>query len=111
MPDDCAQSFRVGRDSRVDQRRDDHAGIGYLCGETTVTTDDAKDAGANLARDLQAADQVDRYVAFLVTAADRKDQQRVAVTEAGTRSHAAKVVSQPSSFVRAVSSETLSVGA
>ena len=44
-------------------------------------------------------------------AADGEDQDRVLPLSREASSQAAKAVSQPSSLVRAVSSETLSVGA
>ena len=44
-------------------------------------------------------------------AADRENEQRVAGESRDTSSQALNEVSQPSSLVRAVSSDTLSVGA
>ena len=82
MPDDCAQALGVGCDPRVNQRRDDDAGIRCLSGETAFTTDDAKDSGSAFACHLNSSDQVDRYLAFLITATDREDKNCVSVIEA-----------------------------
>ena len=70
-----------------------------------------KTPAPDLARELDRADEVHRDVVLAGPAADGEHEDRVARDEARVRSHASKLVSQPSSFVRAVSSETLSVGA
>ena len=61
---------------------------------------------------LQGRHQIRADVLFQVAAAHREHQHaRLPRFSRLTRSHASKTVAQPSSLVRAVNSETLSVGA
>ena len=62
-------------------------------------------------RQLEGPHQVTRDAPLGVAAADREDEQAVVGASREPCSHSAKMVSQPSSLIRAVSSETLSVGA
>jgi len=61
--------------------------------------------------ELNRTDQIRADIFFKVAAADGKNQQASLPLIREPFSHSEKTVAQPSSFVRAVSSETLSVGA
>ncbi len=72
----------------------------------------AEDLGADFSRELERPHEVHAHVLLAVAAADREDEQRVAARGGARRAATpTKHVSQPSSFTRAVSSLTLSVGA
>ena len=74
------------------------------------TADDTVDRGADPPRELDRVHEVHRDVVLTRAAADGEDEERVVRAELGHLSQSLYDVSQPSSLVRAVSSETLSVG-
>ena len=86
------------------------AGVGHRPGGASIPADDAEDAGAHLARELERAHQIHAHVLLAVPPAHREHQHAVALAQARPASHSTKQESQPSSFTRAVSSHTLSVG-
>ena len=87
------------------------AGVGNFGGVAAVLADDADHAGADLFRELKRGDEVGRDVLLQVAAADGENEQSVLALSREPRSHSTNTLAQPSSLVRAVSSETLSVGA
>ena len=86
------------------------AGVGDLGRVSAVAADDADDGRAQVFGVLQRAHEVRADVLFEAAAADREDEDPILGAQPAARSHAANTVSQPSSLVRAVSSDTLSVG-
>ncbi|CAB4699644.1 unannotated protein [freshwater metagenome] len=77
MPDDRMESFRVRRDARGINGRNDHDTIANLLGVAAVPADHAEDLHAPGLGFLQPGDDVDADVLFEVAAADRKHEHRV----------------------------------
>ena len=111
VPHDGAQPLGVGSDALGEQRRDDDAGVGDLRGEAPVAADDAEDRRARSPASSSARTMLGETFALGVATADREHEHAVVRPEPRARSHPTNIVSQPSSLVRAVSSDTLSVGA
>ena len=83
-----------------------------LGGVAAVAADDAEDRRATRAREVDRLDEVDGHALRGVAAAHREDEQsRLGRATGSLQPVGERVVSQPSSLMRAVSSETLSVGA
>ena len=112
MPDHGLEGFRVRRDVRGVDGGDEDAGVGDGCGVASVAANDADDFRAHGFRILEGGDEVGADVLFEVAAADGEDQEQVVRARRRlVRSQLSKIEAQPSSLARAVSSETLSVGA
>ena len=109
MPHDRLELLDVGR-AALGRRVDDDADVGGLGGRAVGSADDAK-TRAPTSRASSIART--RFTETLcVRLPPPTENTRIASREEmrDVRSHASKLVSQPSSFVRAVISATLSVG-
>ncbi len=79
VPHDGAQALGVRRDAVGVQRRDDHAGVGELCGRSRRRGRRCRrSAPRPRGRARARATRFTRHVLLAVAAADREDQQRVA---------------------------------
>ena len=111
VPDHRLERLGVGGDVVGIDRRHDDAGVGHLGRVAAVPADDAADRGSDRPGVLQGRDQVRADVRSRSPPPTESTRTRSLSLRRLPRSHSTKTVSQPSSLVRAVSSETLSVGA
>ena len=112
VPHDRLELLDVRR-AALGRRLDDDADVGRLARSSpSALPDDAEDACARPpARARSRGRGSPRRCARAIRRRPRRRGSRPARERREVRSHASKLVSQPSSFVRAVSSATLSVGA
>lgn len=110
MPNDCLELFGVRRHSGKLNRGHDNSAITDLLGMTPVTADDAENPQPASLRLLELCDDVATDVSFRPP--PPTENTRIASFDPAllVLSQEENTVSQPSSFVRAVSSETLSTG-
>ena len=112
MPYDRLEGLGVRRHALRVDGGDDHRGIGDPRRVAAVPADDAENLCTDGLGVADRGDQIRADIALDVAAAHRQHEDRIL---GGQPAHLAairrKVLSQPSSLIRAVSSDTLSVGA
>lgn len=95
---------------RIDRRYDDDH-VADLRRVASVTADHPEDARADFLRELQRTNQIGADILLDIAAADREDEDRAVRIEPADCEPLAEDDVPASPLVRAVSSETLSVGA
>ena len=111
MPDHRLERFGMRCDTllrRSGNHDDDVAGLFRIA---AVASDDAEHACVARLRFLHRRDDIGADIAFEIAAADRENQDGIARSDAADPQPSTNTLGQPSSLVRAESSETLSVGA
>ena len=110
MPDHGLEGLRQGGDpTRIDRwNQDDHIAVpGSIAAVATHDPEHFRRTGLG---EIDRLDDIRADIALGIAATDGIDQDRVFLVELADFKPPAKTVSQPSSLVRAVSSETLSTG-
>jgi hypothetical protein len=107
VPDNRLESLRV----RCDPGGNDDHSITASCRVASVAPHDAENGSAPLFRQVDGVDKIRADFFSRSPPPTEKTNTASFSFDRLVSSHAAKTVGQPSSFVRAVSSETLSVGA
>ena len=111
MPDDRLKCLAMGSYQGGIDHRDQYDGVRDLARVAAVSPDDPKYAKSTLQGFVQRLDQVRTDIALRSPPPTERTRSASLSFARLVLSQAAKTPAQPSSFVRAVSSETLSVGA
>ena len=110
MPDHRLERFRQRRDPGGIHLRDDDDHVAMSRGVSGILADDPEHLGGALLREVDRADKIGADVALGVPPPTENIKSASSASSRLVSSQAAKTLSQPSSLVRAVNSETLSIG-
>ena len=111
MPNDRLEGFRMRSDVLRIHRRNDAARVSYFGRVSAVSSHDSQNGCPHLFRVLEGRYEVRTDVLLQAPSPTEKTMTASSVRSRLPFNHSVNTEAQPSSFVLAVSSETLSVGA